>query len=836
MQRVPRLAIAILRLILLQFGLTAATGHILGAELIVHPAQVDLRGNFSRVQLVVETGSTTSGQSVNSQRNDVTRDCSYEVADESVARISETGQLTAVGNGQTTVVLKLDENTHVSVPIEVSGIVESPVPSFRGMISPILSKAGCNMGACHASQYGKGGFVLSVFGFDPSKDWEAIVRDRQQRRISLIRPESSLFLLKPTLAVPHGGSKRIRTGSVDHQILSAWVAAGAPKPKTDHIAPQSLTVYPNSVVTTTNDIRQLQVTAEYANGRRDDVTAWAKFDSMDDAVLSVEESGLVETIGQGQATVMVRFEGLAALSTFAIPFAAEPAIENDLASWKSNNFVDELALKKFRELGLTPSEICDDATFLRRAYLDAIGSTPDEEEVRAFLTSKSPDKRSQLVDRLLGLTGDPKLDVHNDAYAAYWTLKWSDLIRNTSGGGRVEQAMWAMHNWIRESFRTNKPFDQFVKELVTAKGSIYMNGPANYFRINRRSDELAESTAQLFLGVRLQCAKCHHHPFEKYSQQDYYGMAAFFSRVGTKNSQEFGLFGRESVVLVKSTGEVKHPRTGKVVPPTPLGGEPSDHPLDRRIPLAEWLGSPENDLVARSVVNRYMYYLMGRGLVDPVDDMRATNPPSNVELMDRLASHFTKSGSDVKQLMAVIMKSRLYQLSSVPTASNSSDRKFYSYYKAKRLPAEPLLDAVDQATGSITKFNKLPSGTRAIELPDAEYPNYFLTTFAKPKRASVCECERMPDENLAQALHTLNGTILATKIADKNGRVARLLADKKSHQEIVESLYIAALCRQPTATELDAASDFLADSPTPRECYEDLLWVLLNSKQFLFNH
>jgi hypothetical protein len=371
---------------------------------------------------------------------------------------------------------------------------------------------------------------------------------------------------------------------------------------------------------------------------------------------------------------------------------------------------------------------------------------------------------------------------------------------------------------------------------VTGKGSIYSNGPANYFRINSSSTDLTESTSQLFLGVRLECAKCHHHPFENFSQADYYGFAAFFARVGTKNSEEFGLFGREQVVLVKPSGEVRHPKTGKNLPPTPLGADPVDHPLDRRIALAQWLTSKENDYFAKSLVNRYMYYLLGRGLVDPVDDMRSTNPPSNVALMDALAKDFVAHDFDLKHLVRTIVSSRLYQLDSRPTAENAADRRFYSHFKVKRFPAEVLLDAIDQVTGVQTKFKNLPLGTRASELPDAEYPNYFLNTFAKPRRASVCECERSPDESLSQALHTLNGDTLATKISHKDGRLAKLLADKQEHGEIVQALYLATLSRMPTSEELEASNDFLADYETPQECYEDLLWALMNSKQFLFVH
>ena len=451
----------------------------------------------------------------------------------------------------------------------------------------------------------------------------------------------------------------------------------------------------------------------------------------------------------------------------------------------------------------------------------------------AFVASDDVTKRKQLIDRLLGLTGDPKLDIYNDRYTSYWTLKWSDLIRNRSNTVG-EQGMWAMHNWIRASFRENKPFDKFVTELVTAKGSIYMNGPANYFRINRNSTDLTESTAQLFLGIRLQCAKCHHHPFEKISQDDYYGFAAFFARTGTKRSEEFGLFGRESIVVVLSSGEVRHPKTGKNMKPTPLDGEPVDHPLDRRIPLAKWLTSGENEYFAKSVVNRYVSYLLGRGLVEPVDDLRQTNPPTNQALMDALAHEFVTSGFNIKHLIQTIMTSRLYQLDSQPTKGNASDDRFYSHYKVKRLSAEPLLDAIDKATDVKTKFQNLPLGTSAIDLPDAEYPNYFLTTFAKPKRASVCECERSPDENLAQALHMLNGDILAGKVAHKNGRVAKLLAAKTAQEEIITQLYLGALSRYPTKNEQTACQKIVNESPSPKEGYEDLLWALMNSKQFLY--
>jgi hypothetical protein len=363
-----------------------------------------------------------------------------------------------------------------------------------------------------------------------------------------------------------------------------------------------------------------------------------------------------------------------------------------------------------------------------------------------------------------------------------------------------------------------------------------MSGPANYYRIANNPQELAEATAQLFLGVRLMCAQCHHHPFEKYSQEEYFGFAAFFSRVGNKNSQEFGLFGRESVVTVRSTGDVRHPRSGQVMKPTPLEGEPVDHPLDRRIPLAHWLTAKDNDYFAKNIVNRYMAYLMGKGLVEPIDDMRATNPPSNVALMDALSADFVASGFNLKHLLRTIMQSRLYQLDWQPTESNAADSRFYSHYQVKRVGAEALLDAIDYATGMPTKFRNMPLGTRAIELPDGEYPTYSLAVFGKPKRASTCECERTSDPSLVSALHTLNSGMVFLKLRDRSGRVGKLLAAKKPHDEIVGELYLATLCRQPTDAELAYTRKTLADSPNAGEFYEDLLWALMNTKQFQFNH
>ena len=796
---------------------------------VVRPTTITLRGNFDRGQLLVT--ETNAQGSVDERSGDLTGKAIFKSADSKIVAVDSAGQLLAKGNGKTKVAVTIGTRTD-QVDVEVTEVVEQPSISFVRQVTPILSKTGCNSASCHASQHGKGGFKLSVFGYAPDEDYRAMVRDWQGRRVDLVEPEKSLLFRKPLLETPHGGNKRLDKSSVEYQTLAAWIAGGAKAPNSNDATVTGISVTPVSRVGELGFTQQFRVEATYSDGIVRDVTALAKYDSQDEGITTVSATGLARVFGKGQAPIVVRFEGQAQAVVVTVPYGEK----TELKGWESKNFIDELASAKFKEVGIEPSGLCDDATFVRRAYLDAIGTLPTIEQTKAFLDDKSPTKRAELIDALLGLTGDPKKDVHNNMYAAYWSLKWADLIRSSSATVG-EQGMWSLHNWIQDSFRQNKTYDKFVRELVLAKGSIYMDGPSNFYRIAANPPDMAETSAQLFLGVRLLCAKCHHHPMEKFSQEDYYSYAAFFARVGTKNSSEFGLFGREQIVMVKNTGEVSHPKTNKVLKPTPLEGQPiAEEPLDRRQPLADWLVSPSNEYFARNLVNRYMGYLMGRGLIEPIDDMRATNPSTNRPLLDALAKNFIESGYDIKQLMRTIMNSRLYQLDSQPTPGNAADDRFYSHYEVKRIGAEALLDSIDYVTGTQTKFKNMPLGTKAIELPDANYGDYFLATFGKPRRVSVCECERVPDENLAQALHTLNGDILASKITDAKGRVATMLKAKKPYAEIMETLYLAALSRKPTSAELTALEKLLKESKDPAMFYEDVVWSLCNSKQFLFVH
>ncbi len=564
----------------LSFNLIAAER---SASFKITPESIELSGPYDRAQVVVSQLSSEGQLDIYSR--DLTSEAKFQT-DEAVARVDSSGLVTASADGNTQLTITVNGQSQ-SIPVKVSAVSNHHRVDFLKDVRPVFGKAGCAAAACHAAQHGKGGFKLSVFGYDPVADYEQLTVAVRGRRINPARPDGSLLLEKATARVPHGGGMRIDPASLDYQLVRHWIADGAPK-STQELAITRLDVFPSMRVAQPKETQQLRVMAHYSDGSQRDVTSLALFDAIDSSIVNVTPRGLATAYNAGQSSIMVRYDGQVTTSTFVVPFSTQKLSEE----WISQNFVDELAAKKFADLGLKPSPLCDDATFVRRAYLDAIGSLPTPAEVKAFLSSTDAKKREQLVDSLLGLSGDPTRDIYNDRYAAFWTLRWSDLIRNNSNS-LGPQGMWAMHNWIRESFRENKPYNQFVKELVTAKGSIYSNGPANFYRVHGDAAALTEATSMLFLGVRLECAKCHQHPFESISQGDYYSMSAFFSRVGSKNSEEFGLFGRETIVMVKPSGEASHPRTGKRLKPKPLGGSEMENELDRRIPLADWLTSAE---------------------------------------------------------------------------------------------------------------------------------------------------------------------------------------------------------------------------------------------------
>lgn len=790
----------------------------------VSPSSWTIHGYLDRLQFQV-TGFTRDGRQV-----DLTRSAQYEVAAPDVLAIDARGLVIPLKSGTSTVrVTAGGQEASVSLTVDAT----APTVSYREHVIPVLTRAGCNMGACHAAQYGKGGLKLSLAGYAPEQDYAPLVRDWASRRISRIRPEDSLILRKPTLAVPHEGGKRFEKGSYEYHVLRTWIEQGTPGLLRDEPEVVDLEVFPRQRQYRPGDEQQLRVVARYSDGTVRDVTRLSRFDSISDGVVAVDSLGLLRTVGKGQGGVMVRYQGQAKVSLAIVPYR-EVA---EISGFERRNFIDDHVVRRWELLGMAPTRKTTDEEFLRRAFLDAIGTLPPPEYVLEFLGSTDANKREKLVAELLGLSDKPERNRWIEEWSAYWAVKWADLMRVTRDD-LGEGGMWAFYNWIRASLRENKPFDQFVREIVTAQGSLYSVGPANYYRVFRTPEDLAENTAQIFLGVRLQCARCHHHPFEVYSQADFYGLAAFFTQIGLKSSTDFGALGGEQVLLVKGSGEIRHPRTREIMKPTPLLGKPVDVSglRDRRKALADWLVSPENPLFARNVANRIWGYLMGTGLVEPVDDMRATNPPSNPELLDALARYFVDNGYDLRKLMYVIMTSGVYQLASDPHPEFPNDTRFYTHYNVKRLPAEVLLDAVDFACGTRERFPGVPLGTRAIELPDPNYTSYFLDTLGRPKRASTCECERTADPNLAQVLHLLNGDVVNRKVADGNGRVARLVKEGKTDAEIVRELYLVTLSRPPSSEELDTCLKLVQAASSRTEGLQDILWALINTREFLFNH
>jgi len=790
----------------------------------VVPRQAELNGPLSLLQMQV------SGTSKSGRRIDLTHTARYEVLTPEILSVTETGRVIPRASGEGRLRVRHGQSV-VDVPVLVQQMATAV--RFRRDVMPILSKAGCNQGACHGSQFGKGGLKLSLLGYAPEQDYPGLVRDWRQRRVSLIRPQDSLILKKATMQTVHGGGGRFSAKSYPYQVLRSWITAGAPPPSRKELEVVDLKVTPTERVYRVKDGQQLRVVARYDDGTTRDVTATALYDTLADAVVQVDDDGYLRAVGHGQGAVMVRFEGQVKVSHVLSPFSEHV----DLSGFKPNNFVDEKVKQLWQRLGVKPSGLCSDEVFVRRAFIDAIGTLPKPDVVERFLASTDPRKREKLVDELLGLTGDPRRDIYVNTWSNYWTLKWGDLLRNnrlTVGDG----GMWAFSNWIRASLRNNMPMDRFVREIITAQGSIYNIGPANYYKIARKPIDLAETTAQVFLGIRLQCARCHHHPFEVYRQKDYYQLAAFFTRVGTKSSSDFGALGGDTIVMVKSSGSIRHPRTRKVMQPTPLGGEPIDASKirDLRRPLADWLTSPKNPFFARNISNRTWAYFMGTGLVEPIDDMRASNPPSNPELLDALAADFIRNGFNLRKLMRAIMTSRVYQLTAIARPDSVKSTRLYLHYNVKRLPAEVLLDAIDFACGTQETFRGVPKGTRAIDLPDPNYSSYFLDTLGRPKRVIACECERTAQPNLAQVLGIANGELINRKLIDRKGRIATLLRTKASDKQVVRQLYMVTLSRPPTSQEVSVCRQIFSRAGNRREGLEDVLWALINSREFLFNH
>ncbi len=701
-------------------------------------------------------------------------------------------------------------------------------PTFERDIQPILTKAGCNAGACHGKARGQNGFQLSLLAFDHDFDFNAIATEARGRRIFPASPENSLLLMKAGGRIPHGGGKRLPVESPEYRTLATWISSGTPR--TPANAPKLLKITLNapSKLLAFKEGHQLAVTAHYSDGSTEDVTRLAAFTSNEAAYASVDQNGRIAAGPiPGEAAIMARFMEKFAVCTVLIPMPGTVPAEV-YAKLPRNNYIDGHVWSKLQQLGITPSDSASDATFHRRAFLDVIGRLPTPDETRAYLKDADPKKREKLIDRLL----------ERPEYADFWANKWTDLLRpNPYHVGM--KATYNLDQWLRQSFRENKPYDRFVRELIASKGSTFSNGAVVMYRDRREPAELTTMVSQLFLGVRLDCAKCHHHPFEIWGQDDFYSFAAFFGRIGRKGvGISAPISGGEETIYAIPAGSVNHPLTGKSMKPTPLLGKPLDIAPDKdpRDLLAEWVTAKDNPYFAKVIVNRVWADLMGRGIVDPVDDLRATNPPSNPELLDALAVDFRKNGCDLKKLIKSIAMSHAYGLSTIPKDRNVADTRNYSRHYRQRLRAEVLLDMASDISGVPEKFEAMPPGSRAMEVWTARSQSDFLDSFGRPDPNLDPPCERTSDTTVVQALHLMNSPNLHRKVTSDDGRCAILAKSNKPPTAIVDEVYLLAYCRLPSDTEKAAAMKrFEKKDATRRSATEDLMWALMNTPEFAFN-
>ena len=786
-----------------------------------------LLGPDANLQLVV----------YNSDLQDMTREVVYTSAPDNLISISDSGKVMPLGNGDVTITATNDKGLTGKLDLVVERF-ETPQPiNFPNEIVPLFTKHGCNGGGCHGKSEGQNGFKLSLLGFEPTEDFEYLVKESRGRRLFPAAPEHSLLLRKGAGDLPHGGGARFEHDSWDYKAIVRWMEQGMPYGSPDDPILEKISVFPDSRIVDPGGKQQLAVTAYYSDGSVRDITGIATYESNQKEMGEVDQNGLVtmSTGETGDMAVMIRYQEQVSVFQATIPLGI-PIESFPIAK----NVIDEKVFAKLKTLGLPTSEICDDSTFLRRTSLDIAGRLPTLEETDKYLNSDNPNKRSEWIDSLLSTTD----------YAEFFANKWSSILRNKRKADTYTRGTQAFHEWIRQSFHINKPYNQFVSELVTARGEISHNPATAWFRNVTDQKERLQDTAQVLLGVRLQCAECHHHPYEKWSQQDYYGFSAFFSRIGKKKTD---MPGEEAVFHNVGLATAKHPKTGQNIKPTPLGGDELDILAedDPRDDLASWITDEKNPFFAPMLVNRYWKHFFNRAIVEPEDDMRVTNPPTNPELLQALSNQFISTGYDIKDLIRTICNSTTYQLSAIPNEHNAGDRQNYSRYYPKRLPAEVLLDSIDRMTGSPTSFAGQLPGTRAVALPDDSYnsSSYFLTVFGRPEMDSACECERAQGASLAQTLHLLNSKNIQDKLSGAGGNAQKLTSQKERvNEDKITELYKLAFSRNPKDDEMKTAIGYIKKKTEQIEndankkedsikmAYEDLVWALLNTKEFLFNH
>jgi hypothetical protein len=801
------------------------------ARLVVHPAAIDLVGLAARHRILV-TAVAADGSQV-----DATAQARFTSSAAEVVAVSAAGECQPLADGKA--IVRVDfAGKSAEVPVAVSHAKAPRPPSFVNDVTPIFTRFGCNQGACHGKGAGQNGFRLSLRGYAPEMDYDWITREYLGRRIDPTTPENSLLLLKPLGAAPHEGGALFGRSSREYGVLLDWLQARTPGPAKDDPEVRRLEILPGNRLLKVGEEQQLLVRAEFSDGEIRDATWLTKFDSNDAGVVEVTPNGKARALLHGETAVRATFQGQVAVVIFTIPY--DRPIQADRLAGR-NNFIDEHVFGKLGGLRIEPSDLCDDATFLRRAYLDAIGALPTPAEVRAFLADKAADKRSRLIDRLL----------ERPEFVDFWAVQLGDLLQNRKERDhdvRGAKGVRSFHEWIRAQVAANRPWDEIAREVLTTKGKVTDNPAIGYFitTVGETQDadqsEVVASVAQAFLGTRIGCAKCHNHPLEKYTQDDYYHFAAYFSRVrldrkDPKQGATVLRVAARDANQEKNPIGVRQPRTGQFLAPQPLDRSPT--PLepgdDPRAKLADWMTDPKNEYFSGAMVNRLWRHFMGTGLVEPVDDLRASNPPTNPELWRALHQEFVGHKFDMKHMMRVILNSRAYQLSSATNPSNAADTRFYSHYNARRLPAEVLLDGLAQVTEVPDAFAGYPTGLRSVQLPEPGPRSYFLSLFGRSERVTACACERSGEVTLPQLLHMENGQTVVQKIAAPDGRLAKMLKAGDADDKVVAELFLATLCRPPTEPELAVVRKQMA--PDKREeVLRDLFWALVNSKEFAFNH
>jgi hypothetical protein len=796
-------------------------------SLAVFPGSVTLNGIDDSRQLIL------TASLVSDRLQDLTGDCLYKVEPAGVVRVTTAGRVIPIVNGRAKVTARFgDKTAQVEV---VSAHCDEVLPiNFTNHIVPIFTKLGCNSGGCHGKSGGQNGFALSLLGFVPEMDYAALVKEDRGRRLLPAAPENSLLLIKAAGVVAHAGGKRMEVGSDEYKLIRRWIASGTPFGKDTDPKVTSISVEPPHRILTRNNRQQLAVLAHYSDGSVVDVTQRAQYESNESEIAVVDGAGLVRSLQMsGEAAVMARYQGQVTVFRATVPLGMKtPPYE-----FPARTVVDHFTQKKWQELVVVPSGLCTDGQFIRRVSLAITGTLPTPAQVRAFLNDVDPTKRDKLVDELL----------ETPEYAYYFANKWADVLKvKRKGQPQRAAGTFGFHNWIRESIAQDKPYDRFAREIIAASGTQSQSPPTLWHTELQNPQEYVDDTAQVFLGQRLACAQCHHHPYEKWSQDDYWGLAAFFGRIGRKQVQELGGFqnqqAQHTIVFNRPNGTVINKRTSKPAETTPLDGKPMkiDPQDDPRQKLVDWMVDVKNPFFARAVANRYWAHFFGRGLVDPLDDMRVTNPPSNPELLDALAKELIDSKYSLKHLIRVIVKSRTYQLSSVPHEFNKHDKQAFARFYPQRMSAEVLYDAVNQVTNSPATFGGLPQDRlaprRAIMLPDESFPSYFLDVFGRPQRISACECERVSEANLAQALHLLNSDEIQNKLARPGSRAELLAKDPRPDAEKVDEMFLWAFARRPTADHLQLALAHInRHAQNKRVAYENVLWALINTKEFQFS-